>query len=73
METKIDNKSLISFWEGYMTKVNDLKVDNNELEKLKIMIQKEIDNFIVKDTYTKEKNAGLRKALAFIDDIERGY
>ena len=56
-----------------MTKVNDLKVDNNELEKLKIMIQKEIDNFIVKDTYTKEKNAGLRKALAFIDDIERGY
>ena len=55
-----------------MTKVNDLKVDNNELE-LKIMIQKEIDNFIVKDTYTKEKNAGLRKALAFIDDIERGY
>lgn len=56
-----------------MAELNELEADNNELEKLKIMIYKEHDNFIVKDAYTKGKNAGLRKALAFIDDIEKGY
>jgi len=29
----------------------------------------ELDNFVVKDTYSKGKNAGLRKAIVLIDDI----
>ncbi len=36
---------------------------------LRDRINKELDNFIVKDTYTKGKIAGLRKTLSFIDDI----
>jgi hypothetical protein len=44
-----------------------------QLDMLKEMIQKEIDGVVVKDTYTKGKNAGLRKCLAFIDDIEHEY
>lgn len=32
------------------------------LENVKL-VEKETENFVVKDTYTKGKNAGLRKAL----------
>lgn len=42
----------------------------DELEILKNLINKEINNFVVKDTYTKGKISGLRKALAFIEDIQ---
>lgn len=41
----------------------------NNLENLKNLICTELENFIVKDTYTKGKNAGLRKALVLIEDI----
>lgn len=40
----------------------------NELEELKKRLYGELNNFIVKDTYTKGKNAGLRKAISLIED-----
>jgi len=44
----------------------------DELERLKQMLYKELNNFVVKDTYTKGKNAGLRKAIVMIEDIKDG-
>ena len=40
------------------------------IDRLKELLSKELDSFVIKDTYTKGKNAGLRKALALIADIE---
>lgn len=40
----------------------------NELKELQKRLLAELNNFIVKDTYTKGKNAGLRKAIALIED-----
>lgn len=45
------------------------------VEQLRKQLRSELENFIVKDTYTKGKNAGIRTALVFMDDIlaaERG-
>lgn len=42
-------------------------------EKIKEKIRKEIEDVIVKDTYTKGKNAGLRKAEIFIDEVAAEY
>lgn len=42
-------------------------VDKEEIYKNRIY--KEIDGVIVKDTYSKGKNAGLRKALAILKDM----
>lgn len=42
-------------------------------EKIKEKIRKEIEDVIVKDTYTKGKNAGLRKAEIFIDEVAEEY
>ena len=42
-------------------------------EKIKEKIRKEIEDVIVKDTYTKGKNAGLRKAEIFIDEVAAKY
>lgn len=41
----------------------------NKIELLKNNIYKEIDGVVIKDTYSKGKNAGLRKAIAFLKDI----
>lgn len=38
-------------------------------EVYKNMIYKEIDGVVVKDTYSKGKNAGLRKALSILKDM----
>ena len=38
------------------------------LRELQKRLYTELDNYIVKDTYTKGKNAGIRKALALIND-----
>lgn len=40
------------------------------VEGLENAIHQELKNFIVKDTYTRGKNAGLRKVLVMIDDIK---
>lgn len=42
----------------------------NGFEKLEDLIQQKLDDFVVKDTYTKGKNAGLRKVLALIKDMK---
>lgn len=42
-----------------------------DFKRLKDLIHREMDSVVVKDTYTKGKNAGLRKVLALIDDIEQ--
>ena len=42
-------------------------------EKIKEKIWEEIENVIVKDTYTRGKNAGLRKAEIFIDEVAEEY
>lgn len=42
-------------------------------EKIKEAIQKEIEDVIVKDTYTKGKNAGLRKAEKLVDEVTEEY
>ena len=42
-------------------------------EKIKEKIRKEIEDVIVKDTYTKGKNAGLRKAEVFVDEVAAEY
>ncbi len=41
----------------------------NVSEKYQEEISKEIDGIIVKDTYSKGKNAGLRKAWKIYEDI----
>lgn len=41
----------------------------DELKELQKRLISELDNFVVKDTYTKGKNAGIRKALMLIDDM----
>lgn len=41
----------------------------NELKELQKRLNIELENYIVKDTYTKGKNAGLRKAIAMIEDM----
>jgi len=57
---------------GYLM---DAEVFSREviLRELKDRINNEIDSVIVKDTYTNGKNAGLRKVLKIIEDIEQGY
>ena len=39
-----------------------------ELKELQGRLRKELENYIVKDTYTKGKNAGIRKAIVMIED-----
>ncbi|MGJ0846558.1 hypothetical protein ACR77J_07710 [Tissierella praeacuta] len=41
------------------------------MKELKFILKelyKELDNYIVKDTYTKGKNAGLRRAIIIVKD-----
>lgn len=42
-------------------------------EKIKEKIQREIEDLIVQDTYSKGKNAGLRKAGIFVDEVAAEY
>lgn len=39
-----------------------------ELMELKKRLYAELDNYVVKDTYTKGKISGFKKAIALIDD-----
>ena len=47
--------------------VCEIFADKEEI--FKNMIYKEIDGVVVKDTYRKGKNAGLRKALSILKDM----
>ena len=43
------------------------------IEKLIEMLEEEIENVIVRDTYTKGKNAGLRKAKITVNQLAEEY
>lgn len=43
------------------------------IEKMIEMLEEEIENVIVRDTYTKGKNAGLRKAKIIVNNLAEEY
>lgn len=42
-----------------------------ELDEIKELLKREMNNYIAKDTYTKGKIAGIRKALCIIEEVEK--
>jgi len=39
-----------------------------ELKQVEVTLRKKLDNFIVKDTFTKGKQAGIRKSINIINN-----
>jgi hypothetical protein len=55
---------------NYFSLIKDAcEIFEDKIELFKNKIYKEIEEVIVKDTYSKGKNAGLRKTIAFLKDM----